>query len=214
MSEGASKPADGLVVYTVGHSNVSSEAFIALLKQHGIAVLVDVRSAPYSRYVPHFNGDALKAAVQTAGIRYLYLGAELGGRPADRGYYDGAGHVLYGLLAQSEEFRAGIERLLLGARDFRVAPMCNEENPAECHRRLLVGRVLVERGVRLMHIRGDGRIETEQELAAAEQPAETGQQEFAFAAHERPEWKSTRPVSQARPLSANSQRLTAHVGGC
>lgn len=196
----------GPVVYTVGHSNVAQEAFIALLKQHGIEVLVDVRSQPYSKYVPHFNAGVLKPAILAAGMKYLYLGKELGGRPDDKRYYDSNGHVLYGLVAESEEFKAGIERLLRGAREHRVALMCNEENPAECHRRLLVGRVLSERGVRILHIRGDGRIEPEEELAAAEQPADTGQQEFTFAVHERPAWKSTRSVSQARPPKRSSER--------
>lgn len=196
----------GPVVYTVGHSNVAQETFIALLKQHGIEVLVDVRSQPYSKYVPHFNAGALKPAILAAGMKYLYLGKELGGRPDDKRYYDSDGHVLYGLVAESEEFKAGIERLLRGAREHRVVLMCNEENPAECHRRLLVGRVLSERGVRILHIRGDGRIEPEEELAAAEQPADTGQQEFTFAVHERPAWKSTRSVSQARPPKRSSER--------
>ncbi len=194
------------VIYTVGHSNVALEAFIALLKQYGIEVLVDVRSQPYSKYVPHFNAGVLKPAVMAAGMKYLYLGKELGGRPDDKRYYDSDGRVLYGLLAESDEFKVGIERLLRGAREYRLALMCNEENPAECHRRLLVGRVLAEKGVRVLHIRGDGRVEPEEDLATAEQQAEPSQQEFAFAAHERPAWKSTRSVSQARPLKRSSER--------
>jgi hypothetical protein len=110
----------------------------------------------------------------------------LGGRPDDKRYHDSDGHVLYGLLAEGDGFKAGIGRLLRGAREHRVALMCNEENPAECHRRLLVGRVLVEKGVRVLHIRGAGRIEPEEGLVAAEQQSQAGQQEFAFAAHERP----------------------------
>jgi uncharacterized protein (DUF488 family) len=196
----------GPVVYTVGHSNIAQEAFVALLKQHGIQVLVDVRSQPYSKYVPHFNAGVLKPAILAAGMKYLYLGKNLGGRPDDKRYYDGDGHVLYGLVAESEEFKAGIERLLRGAREHRVAVMCNEENPAECHRRLLVGRVLVEKGVRVLHIRRDGRIEPEEELVAAGQQSESGQQGFAFAAHERPAWKSTRSVSPARPQKRSSER--------
>ena len=187
------------IVWTVGHSNVTQEAFIALLKSHGIEVLVDVRSAPYSKYVPHFNGDVLKQSVLRAGIKYLYLGSELGGRPRGQHFYDSAGHVCYDLIAASPEFHEGIERLLRGIREHRVALMCNEEDPRECHRRLLVGRVLAEHGVTVLHIRGDGRVQPEVELEAEERrddPAET-QQEFEFAAREEQEWKSTRSVSQA-----------------
>ncbi len=196
----------GPAVYTVGHSNVAPEAFIALLKQHCIGVLVDVRSQPYSKYVPHFNAGVLKPAILAAGMKYLYLGKELGGRPPDKLCYDSDGHVLYGVVAESDEFKAGIERLVRGAREHRVALMCNEENPAECHRRLLVGRVLAAKGVRILHIRGDGRIEPEEELAAAEQQAEPNQQEFGFAPQEKPVWKSTRSVSQARPRKRSSGR--------
>lgn len=206
MSDGTEDVSRPLTVYTVGHSNVPQETFVALLKQHRVDVLVDVRSIPFSKYVPHFNAEPLKAAVQAAGIKYLYLGRELGGRPADRACYDSAGRVDYALVAQGEAFREGIERVLRGARGFRVALMCNEENPAECHRRLLVGRVLSEKGVRVLHIRGDGRLQGEDELAAAEQPVGTNQQEFTFAAREGTEWKSTRSVLPARPPRDSSAR--------
>ena len=196
------------VVYTVGHSNISEEAFVALLKANCIDVLVDVRSAPYSKYVPHFNGDVLKKSVIAAGIKYLYMGSELGGRPREPEFYDVGGHVRYDLIAQSPAFREGIERVLRGVQEHRVVLMCNEENPRECHRRLLVGRVLAERGVTVLHIRGDGRVQPEAESAAEERknaPAEV-QQEFAFVAREKPEWKSTRSVPQARAPKPSSGR--------
>jgi uncharacterized protein (DUF488 family) len=198
----------GPVVFTVGHSNISQEAFIALLTLHRIEVLVDVRSAPYSKYVPHFNGDALKQAVVRAGIKYLHLGGELGGRPREREFYDAKGHVRYDFIAESPQFQEGIERLLRGIREHRVALMCNEENPHECHRRLLLGRVLTARGVTVLHIRGDGRVQAEAELTEAERknaPADI-QQEFGFVTKEKPEWKSTRSVSQARPPKPSSGR--------
>jgi len=208
MGEGTSRPAGRLIVFTIGHSNVSQEAFIALLKSHDIQVLVDVRSAPYSKYVPYFNGDVLKPAAVAAGVKYLYLGRELGGRPSERHFYDPDGHVRYDLLAESPEFHEGVERLLHGIREHRVALMCNEEDPSECHRRLLVGRVLTERGVTVLHIRGDGRIQPEAELAETERNAapQVVQQEFAFAAKEKPKWKSTRSVSQARRRKPSSAR--------
>jgi uncharacterized protein (DUF488 family) len=197
----------GPVVYTVGHSNVTLDAFIALVKAHHIEVLVDVRSSPYSRYVPHFNHDVLKQAVVAAGIKYLYLGQELGGRPREPEFYDEGGHVRYDLLAASPAFKEGIARLLRGLREHLVAIMCNEENPAECHRRLLVGRVLAELGVAVLHIRGDGRIQPEAELSRAESRAASSanQQELAFVAREKPEWKSSRSVSQARPQRDSSE---------
>ncbi|TMQ12660.1 MAG: DUF488 domain-containing protein, partial [Deltaproteobacteria bacterium] len=96
---------------------------------------------------------------------YVFLGAELGGRPSDPACYDEHGHVLYGRRARSSEFQAGIARLEAELARQRVAMMCSEENPEQCHRRLLVGRVLAARGVAIDHIRGDGRIEPESALA-------------------------------------------------
>jgi uncharacterized protein (DUF488 family) len=155
---------------TIGHSNHTVEFFLGLLKAHAVQVVVDARSQPYSRYASQFDLEALKTALQEVGIRYLYLGRELGGRPDGAEYYDEEGHVLYDRVAATGQFREGISRLERGIREHNVALLCAEENPAACHRRLLVGRVLLERGIRVAHIRGDGRIQTEQEVAAESNP--------------------------------------------
>jgi uncharacterized protein (DUF488 family) len=74
---------DSLTIFTIGHSNHSSEEFLQLLQQHSVACLVDIRSQPYSRYNPQFNRETLAAALRSAGIRYSDFGATLGGRPDD-----------------------------------------------------------------------------------------------------------------------------------
>lgn len=142
-------------IWTLGHSNHPLDHFLGLLAEHGIEVVADVRSRPYSRYAPHFSRDALQASVTSAGLRYLFLGKELGGRPADASFYDEGGHVRYDRLAETPRFRAGIARLLAAISRWRVALVCAEEDPRDCHRRLVVGRVLVERSIGLLHIRGD-----------------------------------------------------------
>ena len=157
-------------VFTIGHSNHTADHFLCLLKSQGVQVVVDARSQPYSKYATQFDHDALKAALQDAGIRYLYLGRELGGRPEGDEFYDDEGHVLYDRVAATGLFQEGLSRLERGIREYKVAMLCAEENPAACHRRLLVGRVLLERGIRVEHIRGDGRIQTEQEVAAEADP--------------------------------------------
>ena len=129
-------------IFTIGHSNHAVEFFIALLKQHGIEVLVDARSRPYSRYVPHFNRESLKELLPVEGLQYLYMGDQLGGRSEG-----------------NAPFLQGLERLIAGAGKFRVAVMCAEEDPAKCHRHLLLAPALVERGVCVEHIRKDGSIE-------------------------------------------------------
>ena len=157
-------------VLTIGHSNHTVEHFLSLLKAQAVQVVVDTRSQPYSKYATQFDHEALKPVLQDVGIRYLYLGRELGGRPEGDEFYDGEGHVLYDRVAATSLFQEGLSRLERGIREYKVALLCAEENPAACHRRLRVGRVLVDRGIQVEHIRGDGRIQTEQEVAAEVDP--------------------------------------------
>lgn len=176
-------------IFTIGHSNHSLEAFLGLLASQQIDVLVDTRTQPHSAYSPHFNRAELTNAVTAEGMKYLFLGKELGGRPAGSEFYDGDGRVLYYRLAESELFLSGIARLEKGIQEFRVALVCSEEDPQVCHRQLLVGRVLSERGVTLHHIRGDGRVETQPPPAV---DARRKQTLFTFG--EESEWKSLRSV--------------------
>ncbi len=157
---------DSRVVYTIGHSNYPLDHFLALLKKHGIEVLIDIRSQPYSRYVPHFNRESLQKILPQSGLHYLSMGEHLGGRPKDPQFYNSEGKVDYTRIAASAAFQEALSRLLEEAKEYRAAIMCSEENPALCHRRFLVGRALLKRGVILRHIRGDGRVEeeTRQEL--------------------------------------------------
>ncbi|HUG13616.1 MAG TPA: DUF488 domain-containing protein [Thermomicrobiales bacterium] len=192
-------------IYTIGHSNQTMEAFLDLLRQHGIEALADVRSAPYSGYVPHFNVDELQYAILDAGLQYVYLGRELGGRPDDDSMYDEDGHVLYRRVAESAQFRAGLERLKEASERVRVALMCSEEDPDECHRRLLVGRVLIDEGHTILHIRGDGRLDTEADLPQHDIEAPT---QMSFLSEpgrrETDPWRSTQSVSRRSPPPSSS----------
>ena len=145
-------------VLTVGHSNYPLETFVSLLQQHDVTTLADVRSAPYSRFNPHFNRKALDAGLQGHGIAYLFLGHALGGRPEDRSCY-GNGRVRYDRLAQTPLYREGIDRAIETAEVERLALMCAEREPLDCHRTLLVGRSLAERNVAVAHILADGTLE-------------------------------------------------------
>jgi uncharacterized protein (DUF488 family) len=190
-------------VYTIGHSSHRFETFAGLLAGHGIEVVVDTRSSPYSKFAPQFDKATLQRNLATAGVKYLFLGEELGGRPRGDDYYDAQGRVLYGKRTGDAFFQSGIERLERGMAQFRVALMCGEEDPAHCHRRLLVGRVLVERGHALLHIRADGRFETESQVAQASQKALVSAQPALFAELDEDQWKSTASVSPKK-APANS----------
>jgi uncharacterized protein (DUF488 family) len=145
-------------IYTIGHSTHTIEKFIELLKSRSITAVCDVRSRPYSRMNPQFNREPLKQALRAANIKYVFLGKELGARSEDKSCYRN-GQVQYDLLAQTDKFKQGIERVREGARFYRVALMCAEKEPLECHRAILVSRKLFEEDLPIKHILGDGRLE-------------------------------------------------------
>lgn len=141
------------------------EQFLALLKGAGITAVADVRSAPYSRNFPQFNKEILKTNLKEDGIAYSFIGKELGGRPNDRTLYrDGVAD--YEQMAKAPEFADGITRVVEGSHRFRIALMCSESNPLDCHRCLLVGRALKRRGIGVGHILQDGSIRLQEDIEA------------------------------------------------
>jgi uncharacterized protein (DUF488 family) len=186
-------------IWTVGHSNHPFDVFLRLLETEGIEVVADVRSSPYSRFAPQFNHEDLERALRDAGLRYLFLGEELGGRPVREEHYDAEGHALYGPMSEEPSFQAAIDRLLAGAQTHRIALLCSEAHPRDCHRRLLVGKVLAERGIALRHILPGGSVEPELEvkLTLADDQATL----FGDSA---PPWRSTQSVSQRRRQRVSS----------
>jgi uncharacterized protein (DUF488 family) len=186
-------------VWTVGHSNHGFGGFAHLVAGQRIEFLVDVRSYPYSRFAPHFNREELEGAMAAHGVGYLFLGEELGGRPTREEHYDADGHALYGLMSEEERFKAAVDRLIRGAHRHRIALVCSEGNPQDCHRRLLVGKVLCDRGVELRHILPDGTIRTELSVALSDDD-----EQCSFLEDEATPWRSTQSVSHRRRLSASS----------
>lgn len=146
-------------LFTIGHSTHDASAFLNLLKQNRITAVADVRSSPFSRFAPQFNREAVNHLLDVVGIKYVFMGKELGAR-SDKAdcYIDG--RVQFELLAKTPEFNHGIERLLSGALTERIAIMCAEQEPLDCHRTVLVARVLVSRSSEVHHIHGDGHIES------------------------------------------------------
>ena len=151
------------MLYTIGHSNHPIAAFIDLLQQHGITALGDIRSHPYSRHVPQYSRDPLKAAIANAGMTYVFLGKELGARSNNPACYQ-QGKVQYDRLAQEPQFAEGLNRVRQGMERYCIALMCAEKDPLDCHRAMLVARRLFETGVPVQHIHADGRLESHQEL--------------------------------------------------
>jgi uncharacterized protein (DUF488 family) len=146
-------------IYTIGHSRHAIEDFLALLMRHRIDILVDVRSTPFSRFNPQFNRQTLDRSVQAAGMEYVFLGDRLGARADDESCYEDD-RVQYDRLARTAAFQEGLERVLTLARDRRVAIMCAEKEPLQCHRTILVARRLVDAGRDVQHIHADGHLES------------------------------------------------------
>ena len=161
---GSKEVREPLVVWSMGHSNVTIDEFIDLVRFHEIDVIADVRSIPFSQYTPQFNKELLERSLKHAGVRYQFMGKSLGGRPPENDLYDAEGHVLYSELSANFRFKVGVEELCVEAEKSRVAMMCSEESPEKCHRRLLISRVLTNQGVKTFHIREDKSIQLEQDL--------------------------------------------------
>lgn len=152
-----SEPAE--TVYTIGHSTHPLETFLGLLKQHSVSAVADVRSSPFSRFNAQFNKDALERSLKANGIKYVFLGRELGARSEDPACYEN-GRVQYARIAKTALFDSGLTRVMRGAQAHRIALMCAEKEPLDCHRTLLVARALVERGVPVTHIWANGQTES------------------------------------------------------
>jgi uncharacterized protein (DUF488 family) len=152
---------DALELFTIGHSNHDKPAFGELLRRHGITVVADVRSSPYSKFNPVFNRETLKAWLPEYGCNYVFLGAELGARRKEREcYIDGVAR--YELIAKTALFKSGLERIERGIKEHRIALMCAEKDPITCHRTVLVCRQLRDSlpAARILHILEDGALET------------------------------------------------------
>jgi uncharacterized protein (DUF488 family) len=181
-------------LYSIGHSNHSIERFLELLQSNGIRTLVDVRSQPYSKFSPHFEMHALKRAATEAGIEYQFMGRQLGGRPEGIGFYDSQGFVLYDVVAESRPFHDGLQQLQ-GLAKPPAALLCSEEDPLDCHRWLLVGRVLRERGIPMKHIRGDGRLQSDEELLEEEARRDPESSQMSLFGEPEPKlWRSPKPI--------------------
>jgi uncharacterized protein (DUF488 family) len=146
------------VLYTIGHSTHTFDHFVGLLVRHGVEVVGDVRSIPFSRRNPQFNRDVLELGLRAAGIRYVFLGKELGARSNNPACYVD-GKVQYSSLAREPMFVSGLQRVRKGIDAFRVALMCAERDPLTCHRTILVCRELKAPELEINHILADGALE-------------------------------------------------------
>jgi uncharacterized protein (DUF488 family) len=151
-------------LFTIGHSNHSIERFIGLLGSQGVEAVIDVRSAPYSRYCPQYNKDILEKSLKSRGIEYIFLGKELGARRNEESCYVD-GKVKFELISRLPIFQVGLERLIQETEQHKSALMCAEAEPSDCHRTILVCRQLkkINPDLNITHILGDGTTESHEQ---------------------------------------------------
>jgi uncharacterized protein (DUF488 family) len=152
-----------LALYTVGHSTRSLDELVELLREHGITLLADVRTAPGSRRMPHFTKAALAVDLPARGVRYAHL-PELGGLRRPRPDSPNAGWRNANFRGYADhmadpDFVAGLERLVEWGGDRHVAFMCAEAVPWRCHRSLIADALLA-RGIGVTHVIGPGRTQS------------------------------------------------------
>jgi uncharacterized protein (DUF488 family) len=148
-------------LFTIGHSNHEIGVLLELLRRHAVEAVADVRSQPYSSHFPQFNQPGLKQGLRAIGLRYVFLGNELGARREEACCYV-EGQARYDLIAKTDAFAKGLNRVLKGLIKYRLALLCAERDPLRCHRTILVCRHLRGRGFPIQHILADGRLESHQ----------------------------------------------------
>jgi uncharacterized protein (DUF488 family) len=153
------------IVYTIGHSNHETEAFLGLLKHAGADLVLDVRSTPWSKRFPQFNREELPRDLSRNGIAYDWFGTWFGARQPDQDYYTPAGWLNYAWYTASYLFKEGVAQLdsylTLGKTPVL---MCAEKDPFDCHRAIMVSRALSLQGYEVRHILADGGILTQSQL--------------------------------------------------
>ncbi len=151
-------------LFTIGYAGRSSDELVALLEQHRITAVCDVRSLPYSRRHPQFNRETLLQTLRSHAIDYVFLGEELGARSKDP---VSAIHGKTGFqrIATTPSFKNGLNRIKLGMqKGYVLALLCAEKDPMTCHRTLLICRSLRDQDLEIRHIIDQGDTETQAEL--------------------------------------------------
>ena len=142
-------------LYTIGHSTFPEEHLTELLQSFQVDYLLDVRSVPFSQYVPQYNDNQIMHTLDRVGIQYAQMGRFFGARQEDEAYYNKEGYLDFELFRSSELFRAGLENVKKGLQEHNIALMCAEKNPIDCHRAIMVARGFELNGVDVKHILHD-----------------------------------------------------------
>lgn len=161
-------------LYSIGHGNKSMDELVAELRHYGVMFVADVRSSPYSRWHPEFNRERIEPTLKFHGFTYVYMGDRIGGRPSDPGCYNERGEVDYDKLVAHPDFQAGLARLVTAdGKGVKLAVMCSEADPTQCHRSKAIGEALLNlHGIDMNHIYDVGKMRLQSQIQSIIKPYE------------------------------------------
>jgi hypothetical protein len=151
--------------FTIGYGDYPIELFLYFLQKTGIDTIVDVRSSPYSKYNLYFNRDNLERSLKKNLIDYQYMGDKIGGRYSNPSLLFPDGTVNYQKVQSTEQFQDGISQVLsIISTGKKIALMCAEKEPERCHRFALISRVLQSKGIKVIHVRPEIKLQENEDL--------------------------------------------------
>ena len=151
-------------LFTIGHSNHSLENFKKILSDNNIHYVLDVRSIPRARFVPHFNEKQLSHYLNSINVNYANMGKYFGARQTQKEYYSQEGYLDFELFRESDLFQIGLNTTLKLLENSNVLLLCMERDPIDCHRAIMVGRGFELSRIKVNHILFDSTIITQDEL--------------------------------------------------
>jgi len=154
-------------VFTIGYSQDTFAPFEERLAQHDIDLLVDVRSAPWSRYQTDFRYGIVEGLCRQAGLDYRYMGDRLGGKPDNPALLT-EGAPDHAKIRDWDPFQHALNEIAGLAGSRRIALMCGCAKPLRCHRGTLLAPELIRRGLVVKHIVADGVLLTHEEAESEE----------------------------------------------
>lgn len=189
-------------IYSIGHGQKTAEEFISELQSFGIQFLIDVRTSPFSKWATHFNQGIIETLLSKHHIRYVYMGDKIGGRPLNDECYDEAGFFDYEKMAQVDEFKKGLARLVTAeANGCVVAVMCSESDPTQCHRSKLIGRELYfNHNIDMQHIVAPNKAKSETQVLIELTKGDWRPEGNIFGVCEAPYFKSRKAYKTAEEL--------------
>jgi uncharacterized protein (DUF488 family) len=151
--------------FTVGYGNYPIDQFITLLQTVDIGLIIDVRSSPHSRFNPHFNRENLEKFLVKNNVDYRFMGDNIGGRYSNPNLLFPDGTVNYRKVQETEKFQDGINEVVsIISSGKKIALMCAEKEPERCHRFALISPVLQAKGISVIHIRAEGKLQANEDL--------------------------------------------------